>query len=79
MLPYQAADLAAIDRPTLVLHGNRDPFYPIEIATALYRAIPQAELAVVPGAGHNPMRERPDLFVQLLMDFHRRRAAGDEE
>jgi pimeloyl-ACP methyl ester carboxylesterase len=72
--PYQPTDLAAITCPTLVLHGDRDGIYPLEVAAALYRAIPNAELAVVPGTGHAPQSQRPDLVARLLTDFHARHA-----
>ena len=65
---------AAITCPVLVLHGDRDGIYPLQIAMGLYRALPNAELAVLPGAGHAPHVERPDLFVRILADFHARHA-----
>jgi 3-oxoadipate enol-lactonase len=74
-LPFQPMDLAAITRPTLVVHGDRDWLYPIEHAVALYRTIPQAELAVVPDSDHGPNSQHPDIFVRLLVDFLSRHAA----
>jgi pimeloyl-ACP methyl ester carboxylesterase len=71
---YQPADLAAITCPTLVLHGDRDNIFPLHIATALYQALPNAELAILPGVGHGPPWERPDLFVRVLADFLARHA-----
>jgi len=50
--PFQPADVGAITCQTLVVHGDHDPIYPVETAMAMYRAMPNAELAVVPGAGH---------------------------
>ncbi len=46
---------ARITTPTLIVHGDRDPLHPVEIAVAMYRAIPRASLAVVPGGGHGPI------------------------
>ena len=45
-------DLAALQVPTLVLVGDRDLFCSVELACAVYRAVPDAELAVVPGTDH---------------------------
>ena len=73
-LPFQPADLAAITCPALVLHGDRDPFFPVYIATTMYQAMPNAELAILPAVGHGPPQERPDLFVRLLTDFLARHA-----
>jgi pimeloyl-ACP methyl ester carboxylesterase len=65
----QPADLAAITCPTLVFHGDRDWVYPLSIATALYQALPNAELAVQSVVDHGPQRDRPDLFMRILADF----------
>jgi pimeloyl-ACP methyl ester carboxylesterase len=47
--------LATITARTLVVHGDRDPLYPIELALQLYRAIPSSALWVVPDGGHGPI------------------------
>ena len=43
-------DIAA---PTLVVHGDRDPVFPLPHGEALRDAIPGAELLVLEGAGHD--------------------------
>jgi pimeloyl-ACP methyl ester carboxylesterase len=73
-LPFRPADLGAITRPVLVCHGDRDAFFPIRIATTMYQALPNAELAVLPAAGHGAPWERLDLFVRILADFLARHA-----
>ncbi|MCE9575364.1 MAG: alpha/beta hydrolase [Deltaproteobacteria bacterium] len=52
-LAFTAADLAAITARTLIVHGDRDELYPVELAVELYRAIPRASLWVIPDAGHD--------------------------
>ncbi len=47
--------LATITARTLIVYGDRDPLYPIEMALEMYRAIPHAALRVVPGGGHGPI------------------------
>lgn len=47
--------LATIAARTLVVAGDRDPLYPVELAVDLYRGIPNAELYVVPAGGHGPV------------------------
>lgn len=49
------ADLAGISASTLIVYGDRDPLYPVEMAVEMYRAIPHAALWVVPGGGHGPI------------------------
>jgi pimeloyl-ACP methyl ester carboxylesterase len=62
------AELARIGSPTLVLAGDDDMISP-EHSLALYRAIPNSELALVPGTSHALMMEKPDLVNRLMMDF----------
>lgn len=47
--------LARIQARTLIVFGDRDPFYPVEIAVEMARAIPSSSLWVVPNGGHGPI------------------------
>jgi pimeloyl-ACP methyl ester carboxylesterase len=47
--------LATIAARTLIVHGDRDPLYPVELALEMYRAIPSSALWVVPNGGHGPI------------------------
>ena len=61
--------LATITARTMIVYGDRDPLYPIEMAIEMYRAIPHAALRVVPGGGHGPIfgeRERSELGSTAL-------------
>jgi pimeloyl-ACP methyl ester carboxylesterase len=46
------ARLSEIAVPTIVLHGTRDRLFALENARRLADGLPQAELRVIPGAGH---------------------------
>lgn len=46
--------LATIKCPTLIVHGDRDAFFPIDIPVDSYKAIPNAFLWVIPNEGHIP-------------------------
>lgn len=54
-LAFTAADLSRIAARTLIVQGDRDPFYPVQISVDMFRAIPQASLWVIPGGGHGPI------------------------
>jgi pimeloyl-ACP methyl ester carboxylesterase len=54
-MAFTQADLAAISARTLIVHGDRDPLYPVELAVELHRGIPGSALWVVPNAGHGPI------------------------
>ncbi len=51
---FQPADLARIKAETLIVHGDRDEFFPVAIPVAMYAAIPKARLWIVPGGDHSP-------------------------
>jgi len=42
---------------------------PIEHSSALYRALPDARLAVVPGASHGLLVEQPELCNTIIANF----------
>jgi len=55
--------------PTLVVHGDRDEFVPARCALDLFEALPDAELAVLPAAGHLVQDDQKNLFDQVLSAF----------
>lgn len=58
--------LGEIDVPTLVITGGDDTVIPVADSEAMVAAIPGAELAIVPGAGHLVAYEKPEAFNQEL-------------
>jgi pimeloyl-ACP methyl ester carboxylesterase len=63
------AALGHIAAPTLVVAGEHDRVAPPETLSALAHAIPGAELATLPAAGHLPHLEQPDAFDEALVHF----------
>ena len=61
-LPYLTA-------PTLVVHGEADGLTPPAYEAAWAAALPHARTAVIAGAGHLPMVEAEDAFIDLVEDF----------
>lgn len=47
--------LAILPVRTLLVWGDRDPAFPLEIPLEMYRALPNAALWVIPGQGHTPI------------------------
>jgi pimeloyl-ACP methyl ester carboxylesterase len=69
-LNYTPDDFAHVVAPTLVLLGDHDHFVPVEEAGEMYRLLPNAELAVVPGADHGAFFSAKVAFFQpLMLDF----------
>lgn len=65
---FDRDELASITARTLLLWGDRDEAFPLEVATGAERLIPNAELRVV-AAGHSPHVEKPDLVAGLIEGF----------
>jgi len=64
--------LSRITASTLVVYGDRDPLYPVEMAVEVYRAIPRSALWIVPKGGHGPIfLGVAAQFVQTALAFLR--------
>lgn len=62
------ADLARIDMPVLVMVGD-DDCISFAHTVRMFEALPQGQLAVVPGTSHLVLEEKPALVNTLLLDF----------
>jgi pimeloyl-ACP methyl ester carboxylesterase len=61
-------DVAKVSVPTLVLVGDDDAMT-LEHTAAMYEALQESELAVVPGTSHVLTLEKPDLVNRLILDY----------
>ncbi len=61
--------LPAMNLPTLILVGEHDTLTPPADAQAMARALPDAALHVIPGAGHMSNLENPAAFNEHLLGF----------
>jgi len=50
-----ANDLSAISARTLIVQGDRDFLYPVEISEDMARAIPNSSLWIIPNGSHGPI------------------------
>ena len=63
-----AADVAQISSPALVLSGD-DDLVSLSHTVALYEALPEGQLGVIPGASHALPLEPPDAVNALILKF----------
>lgn len=61
--------LHGIAQPALVVHGDRDALTPLAAGEHLSRALPNARLVVMRGAGHAPFASDPRTAGAQLADF----------
>jgi pimeloyl-ACP methyl ester carboxylesterase len=66
-------NLAGITAPVLVMSADDDAIR-LDHTCALFAALPNAQLAVIPGASHLAPIEKPDLVNKLIIQF----LEGDE-
>lgn len=60
--------LGRVRASTLIVHGEGDALVPLADARAAAERIPDARLVTL-DAGHWPMRERPERFNEIVVDF----------
>ena len=66
---FDAVAVAAkISCPTLVMRATEGHMRP-EVAERLVQTLPNARLAVIEGANHNVMLDKPEVFEALVEDF----------
>lgn len=75
-LNYNNDDFLKISEPLLILIGDRDDLIPVEDSAAMYRLIPNAELAVVPNADHALPRANVNMFSDTVLEFLKRHNSG---
>ncbi len=63
------SDPGRVTAPTLLLWADEDRVVPLSHGKRMQRAIPGAQLRVVPASGHLPFVERPDEFLRQLRPF----------
>ncbi|MEI8087210.1 MAG: alpha/beta hydrolase, partial [Paludibacter sp.] len=66
---FTAQSLSTITARTLVVHGDRDHFFPVEIAVSIYRAIPDAALWIIPNGDHVPIYDSVVPFTSTALRF----------
>jgi pimeloyl-ACP methyl ester carboxylesterase len=59
---------AEVSVPTLLIWGEEDDVAPLRVGYLLSARIAGATLEILPGVGHTPMTEQPELVNQILTD-----------
>lgn len=66
---FTAQSLSTITARTLIVHGDRDNFFPVEIPVSIYRSIPDAALWIIPGGDHVPVYDSTIPFTSTALRF----------
>jgi pimeloyl-ACP methyl ester carboxylesterase len=62
-------DLGQIDRPTLIIWGDQDPFVSPKVGEELADTIPGSRLVRLPGTGRLVPEEAPDTIANMILEF----------
>ncbi|MGF6933580.1 pimeloyl-ACP methyl ester carboxylesterase [Paraburkholderia sp. UCT70] len=61
--------LKDLRQPTLIVSGDRDPFFPFKNIWMLYRELPNAQLLAYPNSGHGPHQQHPEEVAEKIEYF----------
>jgi pimeloyl-ACP methyl ester carboxylesterase len=56
-------------KPILILHGEKDMGFPVQLARRLHTAVPTSQLAVIPDTAHMTHFENPILWATHIQTF----------
>jgi len=66
---FTAQNLSTITARNLVVNGDWDNFFPVEIAVNIYRFTPTAALWIIPGGDHVPIYDSIVPFKSSALRF----------
>ena len=69
-------ELATLSCPTLILWGEEDPYFSVDVGERLNDAIPTSSLAVLPGCSHLLPEDAPETIAPLAFDYLRSKYLG---
>ena len=73
-LAFDLAWIGAFDRPSLLTMGDQSPPTFAPVVEKVASVLPNASVAMFPGAGHIPHVTHPDAYVEAIMAFIRKNA-----
>lgn len=68
-MKFTEEELSLISTRTLIVHGDRDDFFPVDIPVNLYRSLPNSRLWIIPGGDHVPIYDPIVPFAATVMRF----------
>ena len=68
MVYVKQAEVHAIQAPTLIVAGDKDETR-LDHFVEVYKLLPNAQMAIIPGCGHVIFRCKPDLSIKIMSDF----------
>ncbi len=66
---FPKEEIENINDPILILAGDHDEASSIDECVKMFKLIPNAELAIIPKAGHDVYETKPELFNSIVLEF----------
>jgi pimeloyl-ACP methyl ester carboxylesterase len=66
-LAAAGSDLGSITAPALVVWGTKDRYIPARFGRLFAEALPNSELLELPGSGHWPWRDQPEVIEKIVV------------
>jgi len=66
---FSAEQLSAVTCRTLIVHGDRDNFFPVDIAVNMYKAMVNSALWIIPNGDHVPIYDPGIPFTSTALRF----------
>ena len=67
--PDSTETVKSMDIPVLVLVGREDTLYPVAISQSMADAAPQGDIAIIEGAAHAAIFEKPEESADAIMNW----------
>jgi pimeloyl-ACP methyl ester carboxylesterase len=68
MVYVKQEEIRAIKAPTLIMAGDKDETRE-EHFVEIFKLLPNAQMAIIPGCGHVIFHCKPDLSIKIMSDF----------
>jgi pimeloyl-ACP methyl ester carboxylesterase len=67
---FDKKSLSKISAKTLIVQGDKDLLYPVELSVEMFRSIPNSSLWIIPDGGHVPLNaDTTDEFIDKIIKF----------
>jgi pimeloyl-ACP methyl ester carboxylesterase len=67
--PFALDRLRQITHPALIVWGEKDRILPVSHGKKGYEKMPDAQLRIIPDAGHTPFIDHPKVFKDIILSF----------
>ncbi|MFC1888244.1 alpha/beta fold hydrolase [Thermodesulfobacteriota bacterium] len=68
-LEFIEKNLRTINKPTLILWGDKDNYLPLYLGELIHRDIPGSKMEIIPNCGHFIQEDQPEQATKIITEF----------